>query len=206
MGPGGTGSTPGLYLRLELGSGGGYGGFQIRTGGTQKFLWYYDVNLDESRWATSALDPAIRLPAAGHFLPGSDNTQTLGGASYRWNTVYAGTGAINTSDAREKTKVRSLTPAEVRAIRAVMAGVGVYRWLEAVDRKGEEARLHVGVAAQAVAAAFEAEGLDASRYGLFCADVMEPEQGELEEGEPRVRLGVRYDELLAMALAASFSG
>ncbi|MEZ6031076.1 MAG: DUF2793 domain-containing protein [Hyphomonadaceae bacterium] len=124
--------------------------------------------------------------------PGADNAQSLGDASYRWSEVFAGAGAINTSDAREKAILRPLSDAEKRAAKRILGGVGVFQWLAAVEVKGEGARLHIGVTAQAVEAAFAAEGLDARRYGLFCADAV-------GEGE---RLGLRYDQLLALMLAA----
>lgn len=34
--------------------------------------------------------------------PSSDNTLQLGASNARWSTIYAGSGTINTSDAREK--------------------------------------------------------------------------------------------------------
>lgn len=125
--------------------------------------------------------------------PLTDNARNLGSGSLRFATVYAATGTINTSDARGKTEVRPLAEAEKRAIRRVMSGVGVFQWLTAVADSGEAARLHCGVTAQSVEAAFAAEGLDARRYALFCEDRV---------GEGEVRLGVRYDQLFAMAFAA----
>jgi hypothetical protein len=41
-----------------------------------------------------------------YFRPTTDNTKTLGGSGYRWSTVYAANGVINTSDAREKQNIR----------------------------------------------------------------------------------------------------
>ncbi len=143
----------------------------------------------------------FRIEAAGHLRPEADNAQKLGAASQRWSTVYAATGSINTSDAREKTGLRPPSDAERRAIRRVMAGVGVFQWLSAIEAKGQNARLHIGVTAQAVADAFAAEGLDGERYGLFCADYLAAD----ETGERQTRLGVRYDQVFAMALAALFT-
>lgn len=125
-------------------------------------------------------------------LPSADNASNLGSSTRRYGVVYAATGTINTSDARDKTALRALSNAEKAAIRRVIASVGVFQWREAVDAKGVAgARLHVGVTAQAVQAAFAAEGLDATRYGLFCADDVD---GEL-------CLGVRMEQLTMMAVA-----
>ena len=52
-------------------------------------------------------------------------------------------------------------------------GFKQYRFKEAVEKKGADARLHVGVIAQHILAAFEAEGLDATKYGIVCHDSWE---------------------------------
>jgi len=112
----------------------------------------------------------MTLDASGNLLAGVDNTQTLGGASNRWSTVYAGTGTINTSDAREKTSVRRLTPAEIRASILISKEIGVYQWLASVEEKGDSARQHVGLTVQSVIAIMEAEGLNPMSYGFICYD------------------------------------
>lgn len=111
----------------------------------------------------------LRLLAGGTVRPGADNTQPFGSASFRWSEIFAGTGTINTSDATLKAERGDLTPAELRAWGAVRPLV--YQWLDAVAAKGgDAARLHAGYLAQQVEAAFAAEGLDVSRYALFCRD------------------------------------
>jgi len=42
-----------------------------------------------------------------------------------------------------------------------------FRWKSSVEEKGEDARIHFGIIAQDLQAAFEAEGLDAGRYAMF---------------------------------------
>jgi hypothetical protein len=134
--------------------------------------------------------------------PSTDNTRTLGSASNRWTIVYATTGTINTSDGREKTVIRSLSQKERAVAAAIRERIGVFQWLDAIQAKGVNgARLHVGVIAQDVKAAFEAEGLDPWRYGMMCADdifetVNDVTQPKLDaNGQPLRRLGVRYEQL-----------
>jgi len=43
-----------------------------------------------------------------NFLPGADNTTTLGNSTNRWSTVFAANGTINTSDARLKNNINVL--------------------------------------------------------------------------------------------------
>jgi hypothetical protein len=108
-----------------------------------------------------------------NLTPGSDNTQNFGSGSLRWATIFAGTGTINTSDERYKVlrEGGDLSDAEHRAWSAVRAIV--YRDKDSFERKGDAARLHVGYSWQSIQAAFEAEGLNPARYGLWCEDALE---------------------------------
>lgn len=127
------------------------------------------------------------------LYPGPDNARTLGNGAHRWSVVYAATGTINTSDAATKCDVTGFTDAEKRVALNLKTKIKKFRFKEAVGAKGDLARTHFGVIAQEVEAAFAAENLNASDYGVFCSDV-------LEDGT--TRLGVRYDELFAFILGA----
>ena len=144
----------------------------------------------------------------GTTYPDQDDTADLGRASERWKTVYATTGAIDTSDETEKQDIRDANDAEMRVARAIKSSFKMFRFKEAVTKKGNDARLHFGVIAQDVKAAFEAEGLDPTQYGIFCSDTwwVDADGNTYEapgEGLTEVtRLGVRYTELLAFVVAA----
>ena len=130
------------------------------------------------------------VPANG-FGPSVDNAYVLGGPSLRWTTVYATTGTINTSDARQKQQGRLLSDAE-RAVAVKIKGlIKTFRYNEAVEKKGDAARIHVGVYAQELADAFASEGLNAADYGMFCYD----------ELDSTGIYGVRYEELLAFVIS-----
>lgn len=132
-----------------------------------------------ARPAFGSLTEYLRVEAAaGVVRPGSDNTQNLGSASYRWATVYAGNGTINTSDRNEKTDVLEIDDAERRVAVRIKSLFRKFRMKDAVAIKGDGARIHFGVVAQDVMDAFQAEGLDASRYGLFCKDVWREYDGK----------------------------
>ncbi|CAB4141567.1 Intramolecular chaperone auto-processing domain containing protein [uncultured Caudovirales phage] len=107
---------------------------------------------------------------SGYFAPENDGGPDLGDASLRWDTVYAVTPAINTSDANEKQQVRELTDAERATATAIKGIIRAFKFNSAVAEKGDDARIHFGVIAQDVQQAFAANGLDASKYGLFCVD------------------------------------
>lgn len=127
--------------------------------------------------------------------PNADNSQPLGGAAFRWSVVYSATGAINTSDAREKEQGRSLSDKEKAVALKIKAGLKAFKFKTSVAEKGDDARWHFGVYAQEVAAAFSSEGLDATQYAMFCYD-------EWEAGPAGNRYGIRYDELLSFIIAA----
>lgn len=158
--------------------------------------------------------------------PGNDNAMTLGRQANRWSVVYAGTGTINTSDYRCKQNIANPTQALLKAWGNV--GFKVFQFKDAVEKKGESsARYHVGVIAQDVQMAFTEQGLDASKYGLFCHDSWEDEYETIEVvDQPEVlneagevvtpavvhteqrkvldagdRYGVRYEEALALECA-----
>jgi hypothetical protein len=144
--------------------------------------------------------------------------------------VYAVAPAINTSDAREKTDIVSLDKKERAVALAIKSKIGKFQWLDAIEAKGVDgARLHTGVTAQAVQAAFEAEGLDPWRYAMLCADdivemsevkktitetdndgnevsreitVMEERPKLDANGQQLRRLGVRYDQLNMFMMGA----
>ena len=131
------------------------------------------------------------------WRPTTDNVRALGTASFRYTVVYATTGTINTSDASQKQQVRELSDAEQRVAQRVKKLIRAFKWNDAVEAKGDDARIHFGVIAQDVQEAFAAEGLDASKYGLFCSDTWTN-----LDGSSQTRLGVRYSELLAFVIAA----
>lgn len=117
---------------------------------------------------TNGLDK-WRIESAGHMRPMLDNAYSVGTGALRASTIYAGTGTINTSDAREKTAPLPITNAMMDAMDSV--DIVLYKWLSSIAEKGgDNARWHFGAMAQAVRDAFAAQGLDGRGYGLLCYD------------------------------------
>ena len=108
-----------------------------------------------------------------NFIPATitgannDNAMDLGGASVRWDDVYATNGTIQTSDRNEKQDIAELSDAEQRVSVAAKGLMRKFRWRDAVEAKGDNARTHFGIIAQDLQAAFVAEGLDAGDYAMF---------------------------------------
>jgi hypothetical protein len=96
-----------------------------------------------------------------------DNIIDLGSSGARFDNIYATNGTIQTSDEREKQDIRDITEAEARVAQACKGLLKAYRWKDMVAEKGDNARIHFGVIAQDLQAAFAVEGLDAGDYGMF---------------------------------------
>ncbi len=147
----GTAAIPSLTSSTDAGTGLYFpanGQVAISTGGAQRLL----------------------IDSSGHHAAGADNTQTLGTASRRWSVVYAGTGTINTSDAREKTAVAPMTPDEIEAAKALSKEIGSFRFLQSIAEKGDKARTHIGFTVQRAIEIMESHGLDPFKYGFICYD------------------------------------
>jgi hypothetical protein len=138
------------------------------------------------------------------FRAGDDNSTALGTASNRWSVVYAGTGAINTSDDREKTYL-DITEVEKEVALELKKNMRKFKFNDSIEAKGnDDARIHFGTSAQTVKAIFERHGLVAEKYGLFCYDEWEQEVDN--EGNVTIeagnRYGIRYEELFSFIISA----
>jgi len=128
----------------------------------------------------------------------SDNTNSLGSGSYRFDDIFATNGTIQTSDENEKQDISSLTSAEITAAKAISKLFKTFKWKSKVTAKGNAARTHTGVIAQEVQTAMSDAGLDASKYAFWCSDTWTN-----DDGNQQTRMGVRYPELLAFVGAAT---
>ena len=137
------------------------------------------------------------IPSDGNGNAADDHID-LGANGTRFDDIYATNGTIQTSDRNEKQDIEELSDAEQRVAVACKGLLRKFRWINSVETKGDEARIHFGIIAQDLQAAFEAEGLDAGRYAMFISTTWTDE----ETGEERTRMGVRYSELLAFIIAA----
>ncbi|HAX5280157.1 TPA: hypothetical protein JZG76_000772 [Escherichia coli] len=152
----------------------------------------------------------MELGDTAGLYPTADNSIGLGLPSNRWTAVYAASGSIITSDGNLKCDERGLSEAELATAKSLKSIIKAYRFIDAVNAKGEDARIHFGVIAQEVIEAFNANGLDAFKYGIVCYDEWE-EQKEIYDSEGNLltplvpdgcRYGIRYDELVVFILSA----
>lgn len=176
---------------------------------------------------TALMGPTHYTLFYGYIAPREDGVHPLGNVDRRWSEVRAASGTINTSDEREKDLIRDIPEKVFLAWEKVAYKEFVFK--SAFEKKGEQARKHMGLIAQQVKAAFESEGLDAFEYGLLCYDSWDsyemeeehpegPELAEVTNIDGTVeyvekmrtisvtmpagdRYGIRYDEALALEAA-----
>jgi hypothetical protein len=111
--------------------------------------------------------PKLRL-LTDRFLPVTDASLNLGDATHRWIQLYATTTTISTSDANTKTQPLAIDDKLLDAWADVQHVV--FQFKDAVAKKGNSARVHVGHIAQQVHSALESKGVDGFRYALLCKD------------------------------------
>jgi len=167
---------------------------------------YFGVNVANS-------NTNIMKLTYNHTLePILDNAVSLGTGGRRMSVIYAATGTINTSDENTKQDIEKLNDVEKRVAIKLKGLIKKFRFKDAVEKKGDAARIHFGIIAQNVKDAFESENLIAENYGIFCKDewfeingnpAYPDENGKMpEEAIKFERLGVRYDELFAFIIAS----
>lgn len=160
-----------LYYPENQNSSAGSNGVQVSTTGGSDFgglvgTFLYPKITSSTNSATVIQERAL-VPEATNNV---GITMNLGDADNIWKNVYATNGTIQTSDKNLKQDISSLEDAERKVAFKLKDMVKKFRWIESVEKKGEDARIHVGFIAQEVEQAFSEEGLDARRYSLFCVD------------------------------------
>ncbi len=116
-----------------------------------------------------AADSGVAHFSGSAWSPFYDNGTDIGSPSNRVKQIYAVNGAINTSDANEKTDPQVIGDALLDAADDVQ--IILFKWLSAVREKGEDgARWHFGAIAQQVRDALAKHGVDGVEYGLLCYD------------------------------------
>ena len=155
------------------------------------------------------------VPADADTANGTDAICDLGTYYNRFRIGKFSSGTSTTSDAREKRNIEELNEAELRVATRCKSLLRKYQRTEALELKGDDARLHFGIIAQDLEQAFADEGLDAHRYAMFLEDtwyvtedgetfpVLEAVPEELRESAVQKSLkGIRYEQLLAFIIAS----
>ena len=194
------------------------------SGNTNETVIGYNATGNGSNTVTLGHTTIVTTVLQGNVRPHTDNEKTLGTAGNRWSEIFAGNGTINTSDANEKQQIQALEEAEIRVAKEIKKLVKKFKFNDAVEKKGDNARIHAGFIAQEIEQAFIDEGLNPENYSLFCKDtwqqkivtkeavvetitdetgleetkIIEPEEFYFEE---KTRLGLRYNQILSFVIS-----
>jgi hypothetical protein len=137
----------------------------------------------------------IIIPLSGGSQ--QDAAVDIGYTSVRFKNIYRSGSTYSTSDRNMKQDIRDLTDAESNVAVACKGLLKAFRFIDSVEKDGDDANIHFGVIAQELAEAFEAEGLDANDYQVYKSVTITD-----EDGNEQVRLNVCYENLLAFIIAA----
>lgn len=125
----------------------------------------YWVAADQLGFAAGGTE-SFRIVDSGttqEIFPGTDNAFLLGTATKRWEEIYAGNATINTSDIAFKD--RTGDPLGLDFVRRLDPFAGT--WKPEHRGRHDPGRVHQWLAAQDVAAALEAEGIDPATTNLW---------------------------------------
>jgi hypothetical protein len=125
--------------------------------------------------ANSSSETELTRWTSTSFRPGVHASYDLGvTGTFAWNNVYAN-GVIGPSDERLKSEIAEIDDAALRAWGRL--NHKQFKFNDSVDKKGSNARTHIGLIAQEIKQAFESEGVDPFKYGILCynewADIFE---------------------------------
>ena len=96
----------------------------------------------QNQFSTVVVEPCNSLGSD------KDNSVDLGRSNNRFDDVYATNGTIQTSDRNEKQNIEQLSDAERRVAVAAKGLLRKFKWIGAVEEKGDDARIHFGIIAQ----------------------------------------------------------
>jgi hypothetical protein len=155
------------------------------------------------------VDEQVR-PVNGGTGANADDTYDLGNSGVRWRDIYTNGAVTTSSDKNEKQDIASLTAKELKVATKLSALFKTYRWKDRVVEKGDKARTHSGIIAQDIQSAFSAEGLDASKYGMFISNtwwekdnvIYNTKEEAPSDANEKTRLAVRYTELFSFIFSS----
>ncbi len=124
--------------------------------------------------------------------PSKDNEMNLGTPSLRFKQIYSVTGLINTSDRNAKKDIKPISDKVLDAWSEV--GYSQYRFIDKVEPKNMQARIHFGIIAQEIKVAFERHGLNAFDYGILYYDEWNDIYEEITEEKTPLTLPIKKKE------------
>jgi hypothetical protein len=208
-------SGTGLGGRMRIIQGSNVASLQYQESGERATLNIVDGSLSANAGITVACSSASQasVQPTGSMYSNPNSHVDLGSSANTWDNGWINS-PWTSSDRNLKQDIEDLSEEELRVATALKGLMKKFRLKDAVAKKGDDARIHIGVIAQDVKAAFEAEGLDAYRYAIIGEDTWwskQDEDGEwiIKNDNPNdatyteyTKMSVRYEQLLAFIIAA----
>lgn len=150
----------------------------------------------EVRVSNTGTDKGIILSASGYsihyngpfLMPYSDGAVSLGYSTNKWDTVYAQTGTINTSDRNEKKDIQYMSDEYAESVIMGLKPCS-YKFLENTSD-----RIHNGMIAQDVEELLKSIGINSKDFAAF----IKFEKDETDDKDnPMYGYGLRYEEFIA---------
>lgn len=136
------------------------------------------------------------------FYPTTNGNVYLGGSSYRWKTVFATSGSINTSDRNLKKNIEDIDDRYIELFDKLQPVT--FEFKNEFDSDSHD-RVHIGYISQDIEAAMAEVGLTDLEFAGFCKDTLkraaEDGKEELvldENGNPVYIYSLRYSEFIAL--------
>lgn len=174
-------------------------------GGTGQYVGRSDWWISEYQHVTApgVLNKTIGVRLANDsgqnsFQPMFNNVTQCGAAGAVWAGGATQVAFTVTSDARMKQHIKSLTQSELAVAVKLKCLLRSFKLNSQVEEFGDKAKIHVGVIAQDVIAAFKDEGLNALDYEI----VSYSEWNKSENVEAGNLYSVNYEQLLAFIISA----
>lgn len=202
-----SGSTLGGYIGYGSGNNGSSNTSGIMIASADEYSYFIATDSGvrmtyDEEYAVHCTSKGVTLVgdyefrAATNFFCLADGGASLGASSYHWDTVFADTGEINTSDRRKKNSIGY----DMTAYEAL------FRRLKPTQYKmnnGKSGRFHIGFIAQDIEEAMEEIGMESGDFAGFIKSPVYAE--EKENGEPNTESEVtdynyslRYGEFVAL--------
>lgn len=118
---------------------------------------------------------------SNQFIPATSDEFNLGTSTNKWKDIYATNATINTSDRNAKTSIENIHDDILDAWDNVT--LVSFKFKDAVEKKGDGARIHAGYIAQDIKEELAKHGIDACRYGLFCYNSWDAQEEKSHEEE-----------------------
>lgn len=145
----------------------------------------------------------IRFNCFHSVIPGVNNQILLGDPVHKWQTIYAATSTISTSDRNQKKNINELDDKYIEFFQKLIP-------VSYQFKDGTSGRTHIGFISQDVEQAMTEVGISDLEFAGFCKDVkreiIEDEDGNIisddiiydENGQPVYIYSLRYEEFIAL--------